>query len=262
MKQRETVLVLDFGSQYTQLIARRIRESRVYSEILPFNTPWEAIQEKNPSGLILSGGPSSVFEENAPHPDPRIFEFPGPVLGICYGMHLLVHNLGGSVQRADHQEYGKAVIRQEGSLLYSGLPSELQVWMSHGDRISELPPDFRTTASSASAVASIAGPEDRVFGLQFHPEVVHTPQGKDILENFLYRVCNCKGDWTVSSFVDEAVKKISAQVGPDSKVVCGLSGGVDSTVAAMLVDRAVGERLTCIFVDNGLLSKNEFNSVL
>jgi len=262
MLNRETVLVLDFGSQYTQLIARRIRESRVYSEILPFNTPWQKIKEKRPAGLILSGGPSSVFEKDAPHPDPAIFNFEGPILGICYGMHLLVHHLGGEVQRADHQEYGKAMVGQSGSELFAGLPGEIQVWMSHGDRIAQLPPGFSKTASTPSAMAAMACPERRIFGLQFHPEVVHTPQGKEIIRNFLFRICGCRGDWTVSSFVDQAVTSIRDQVGPQSRVVCGLSGGVDSTVAAMLVDRAVGERLTCIFVDNGLLRKNEFRDVL
>ena len=262
MQKREAVLVLDFGSQYTQLIARRIRESRVYSEILPYNTAWETILEKDPAGLILSGGPSSVFEKDAPYPDPEIFKFKGPVLGICYGMHLLVHHLGGEVQRADHQEYGKAAVKQDGSDLFAGLPDEIQVWMSHGDRIARLPEGFRETASTSAAIAAMAGPGKKVYGLQFHPEVVHTPQGRNIIENFLYRICGCRGDWTVSSFVDQAVSDIRQQVGPESHVVCGLSGGVDSSVAAMLVDRAIGDRLTCIFVDNGLLRKNEFAYVL
>ena len=262
MQKRETVLVLDFGSQYTQLIARRIRESRVYSEILPFNTPWETIKEREPAGLILSGGPSSVFEKDAPHPDPEIFKFEGPILGICYGMHLLVHHLGGKVLRADRHEYGKSRVNQTGSELFAGLPEHIQAWMSHGDSIAALPEGFRQTASTPSAMAAMASPEKRIYGLQFHPEVVHTPQGKEILNNFLFRVCKCRGDWTVSSFVNQAVDVIKKQVGPDSRVVCGLSGGVDSTVAAVLVDKAIGERLTCIFVDNGLLRKNEFSSVL
>ena len=262
MQKRETVLVLDFGSQYTQLIARRIRESRVYSEILPFNTPWETIREKEASGLILSGGPSSVFEEDAPKPDPDIFNFEGPVLGICYGMQLLVQHLGGEVQRAEDHEYGKAMVTQSGSGLFADLPEQIQAWMSHGDRITSLPEGFSQTASTSSAMAAMASADEKIFGLQFHPEVVHTPQGKEILNNFLFRICGCRGDWTVSSFVEEAVSEIKKQVGPDKKVVCGLSGGVDSTVAAMLVDRAIGERLTCIFVDNGLLRKNEFSGVL
>lgn len=262
MVARESVLVLDFGSQYTQLIARRIRELRVYSEILPYDTPWEKIEERNPAGLILSGGPSSVFEEEAPHPDPEVFHFNGPILGICYGMHLLVHHLGGEVQRADRQEYGKAVVRHDGTGIFSGLPPTITVWMSHGDKILSLPEGFRETASSSSAMASMSGPANRIFGLQFHPEVVHTPEGKDILANFLHRVCGCKGDWTISSFVEDAVTSIRKQVGEQGRVVCGLSGGVDSTVAAMLVDKAVGGRLSCIFVDNGLLRKDEFQSVL
>lgn len=262
MQKRETVLVLDFGSQYTQLIARRIRESKVYSEILPFNTPWKTIKERNPSGLVLSGGPSSVFEKDAPHPDPDIFNFEGPILGICYGMHLLVHHLGGEVQRADQQEYGKAQVSQSGSELFTDLPDLIQAWMSHGDRIAALPEGFRETASTSSAMAAMAFPERKIYGLQFHPEVVHTPLGRDILNNFLFRICKCRGDWTVSSFVDQAVALIKQQVGPDNRIVCGLSGGVDSTVAAMLVDRAIGDRLICIFVDNGLLRKNEFHEVL
>lgn len=262
MQKRETVLVLDFGSQYTQLIARRIRESKVYSEILPFNTPWEIIKEREPAGLILSGGPSSVFQEDAPHPDPGIFNFTGPILGICYGMHLLVHHLGGKVLRADRHEYGKSQVNQSGSDLFSGLPGQIQAWMSHGDSIAALPAGFVETASTPSAMAAMASPEKQVYGLQFHPEVVHTPQGKEILNNFLFNICKCRGDWTVSSFVDQAVDAIKKQVGPDSRVVCGLSGGVDSTVAAVLVDKAIGDRLTCIFVDNGLLRKNEFSSVL
>jgi GMP synthase (glutamine-hydrolysing) len=262
MQKRETVLVLDFGSQYTQLIARRIRESKVYSEILPFNTPWKTIKKREPAGLILSGGPSSVFEEDAPHPDPEIYNFNGPILGICYGMHLLVHHLGGEVHRSDHQEYGKAQVSQSGTELFTDLPVQLQAWMSHGDKIAALPQGFRETASTSSAMAAMESPERKIFGLQFHPEVVHTPQGKDILNNFLFRICKCRGDWTVSSFVDQAVSLIKQQVGPDNRIVCGLSGGVDSTVAAMLVDKAIGDRLICIFVDNGLLRKNEFNDVL
>lgn len=262
MQKRETVLVLDFGSQYTQLIARRIRESKVYSEILPFNTPWKTIKEKDPAGLVLSGGPSSVFEKDAPHPDPEVFNFEGPILGICYGMHLLVHHLGGEVQRADQQEYGKALVSQSGSELFADLPEQIQAWMSHGDRIAALPGGFRETASTSSAMAAMAFPEKKIYGLQFHPEVVHTPQGKDILNNFLFRICKCRGDWTVSSFVDQAVALIKQQVGPHNRIVCGLSGGVDSTVAAMLVDKAIGDRLICIFVDNGLLRKNEFHEVL
>jgi len=262
MQKRETVLVLDFGSQYTQLIARRIRESRVYSEILPFNTPWETIKERKPAGLILSGGPSSVFEKDAPHPDPGIFDFTGPILGICYGMHLLVHHLGGKVLRSDRHEYGKALVSQSGSELFAELPAQIQAWMSHGDSIVSLPDGFKETASTSSAMAAMAFPERKIYGLQFHPEVVHTPQGKEILNNFLFRICKCRGDWTLSSFADQAVAAIKQQVGPDARVVCGLSGGVDSTVAAVLVDKAIGDRLTCIFVDNGLLRKNEFQSVL
>ena len=261
-EQRETVLILDFGSQYTQLIARRVRESKVYSEIVPFNTSWEDIARRRPSAVILSGGPSSVFEPGSPHPDPRVFGFDGPMLGICYGMQLLVHHLGGRVEESPRHEYGKADIRVTvPSPMFRHLPERMPVWMSHGDRIVRLPAGFRVAAESASAVAAMESPERRVFGLQFHPEVVHSPFGPDILRNFLFGVCDCKGDWTVASFVREAIQSVSDRVG-DAHAVCGLSGGVDSTVAALLVHQAIGERLTCLFVDNGLLRRNEFDQVL
>ncbi len=259
---RETVLILDFGSQYTQLIARRIREASVYSEILPFNTPWQEIEERSPTAIILSGGPSSVFEEASPHPDPGLWGFQGPILGICYGMQLLVHSLGGVVEKAPHHEYGKASISvSEESDLFTGLSRDLTVWMSHGDHISSLPGGFRPAAQSSSAMAAMEDPNRRIYGLQFHPEVVHTPQGTEILKNFLFRVCGCRGDWTIASFVEDAIDAIRNQVG-EGHAVCGLSGGVDSTVAALLVHSAIGDRLTCVFVDNGLLRQNEFEQVL
>jgi GMP synthase (glutamine-hydrolysing) len=260
--QRESVLILDFGSQYTQLIARRIREARVYSEILPFNTPWEEIERRSPAAIVLSGGPSSVFELGSPHPDPRLWNYGRPILGICYGMQLLVHELGGTVEKAPRHEYGKAEISvSEESGLFTELARNLTVWMSHGDHISSLPAGFRPAARSSSAIAAMEDPERRIYGLQFHPEVVHTPQGTEILKNFLFRVCDCKGDWTVASFVEDAVAAIRSQVGT-GHAVCGLSGGVDSTVAALLVHQAISDRLTCVFVDNGLLRLNEFGQVI
>jgi GMP synthase (glutamine-hydrolysing) len=261
-EQRETVLILDFGSQYTQLIARRVRESKVYSEILPFNTSWEDIVRRSPAALILSGGPSSVFAPDSPHPDPRVFSFDGPILGICYGMQLLVHHLGGRVEQGLRHEYGKAAIQVTApSPMFRHLPERMPVWMSHGDQIVQLPAGFTAAAETDSAVAAMEDPERRVFGLQFHPEVVHSPFGADILGNFLFDVCGCRGDWTVASFVRDAIQAVRGQVGA-AHAVCGLSGGVDSTVAALLVHQAIGDRLTCLFVDNGLLRHNEFERVL
>lgn len=261
-EHRETVLILDFGSQYTQLIARRIRENNVYSEIIPGNAAWEEIEERNPIALVLSGGPSSVFEDSSPRPDPQVYNCGKPLLGICYGMQLLVHHLGGTVKPAPMHEYGKAEIEVDPeSILFHGLPGQMRVWMSHGDRIESLPSGFTVTARSESAYAAMEERERRIYGLQFHPEVVHTPYGGEILANFLFGVCGCSADWTVSSFVEEAERKIERQIG-DGRAVCGLSGGIDSTVAALLVHRAIGDRLTCLFVDNGLLRKNEYRQVL
>jgi GMP synthase (glutamine-hydrolysing) len=259
---REVLLILDFGSQYTQLIARRIRENNVYSEIVPGNISWEEIERRNPLALVLSGGPSSVFEEESPRPDERVYSYNKPILGICYGMQLLVHHIGGTVTPAPRHEYGKAEIETVGdSLLFHGLPTEMPVWMSHGDHIQALPDGFGMTARSETAFAAMEDPERQIFGLQFHPEVVHTPYGTEILSNFLFGVCGCSADWTVSSFVEEAVGEIEEQIG-QGRAVCGLSGGIDSTVAALLVHRAIGDKLTCLFVDNGLLRKNEFRQVL
>ena len=259
---REVLLILDFGSQYTQLIARRIRENNVYSEIVPGNISWEEIERRDPLALVLSGGPSSVFESDSPHPDQRVYSCGKPILGICYGMQLLVQYLGGTVTPAPRHEYGKAEIKTVAeSLLFHSLPGEMPVWMSHGDQIQALPEGYQVTAESETAFASMENPDRKIFGLQFHPEVVHTPYGTEILSNFLFGVCGCSADWTVSSFVEEAVVAIARQIGP-GRAVCGLSGGIDSTVAALLVHRAIGDRLTCLFVDNGLLRKNEFTQVL
>ncbi len=259
----QTILVLDFGSQFTQLIARRLRELSVYSEIIPFNTPIEQIRARQPVGIILSGGPRSVSEANAPRCAPQVLELGVPVLGICYGMQLMTDMLGGRVAPAPHREFGHAMVRVEegGPKLFAELPREVRVWASHGDFVASAPPGFSVVATSANApVAAMENLERSLYGLLFHPEVAHTDQGREILRNFAYGVCGCTGDWTIRSFVQEATARIMRQVG-DGKVVCALSGGVDSTVAALLLHRAIGDRLTCIFVDNGLLRYDEANQV-
>jgi GMP synthase (glutamine-hydrolysing) len=256
------VVILDFGSQYTQVIARRVRESRVYSEILPFHFGPEQVRATGARGIILSGGPASVFGKDAPQIDPGIFRMGLPVLGICYGIQLMASHLGGSVEFSDSREYGPgtlSVVKE--SPLFEGLPSKLQVWNSHGDKITQIPPDFEAVASTEnSSYAAIQNLEKSLFGLQFHPEVAHTPLGKDILENFLYRACGCLPDWTMGSFIEQTCRDIRNKVG-DDKVVLGLSGGVDSSVAAALIHRAIGPKLTCIFVNNGLLRSREPETV-
>jgi GMP synthase (glutamine-hydrolysing) len=258
----QTIVVLDFGSQFTQLIARRLRELSVYSEILPFDTPLAEIMRRAPVGIILSGGPKSVSEEGAPRCERAVLEAGVPVLGICYGMQLMTDLLGGAVAAAPHREFGLATIRiQEGAPLLSSLPADLRVWASHGDFVAAAPPGFSVTATSANApVAAMAAPEQHLYALLFHPEVAHTDQGLEILRRFAYTVCGCTGDWTMASFVEEATSRIRGQVG-DGRVVCGLSGGVDSTVAALLIHRAVGSRLTCIFVDNGVMRHDEAGQI-
>jgi GMP synthase (glutamine-hydrolysing) len=266
----QTILVLDFGSQYTQLIARRLRELAVYSEIVPFNTPAKKLRDRNPVGIILSGGPKSVSEEGAPKCDPTLFELHLPVLGICYGMQLMTDMLGGEVRLSGQREFGHAFVRVSGNgspeyskapALFRELPAELRVWASHGDDVSSVPPGFQIAATSATApIAAMEAPDRQLYALLFHPEVAHTDHGTEILRNFAYTVCGCTGDWTIASFVEEATERIRRQVG-SGKVVCGLSGGVDSTVAAMLIHRAIGDRLTCIFVDNGLLRYDEANQI-
>lgn len=262
--QEEVIIVLDFGGQYNQLIARRVREARVYCEMLPFNTPWEAIAAKNPKGLIFTGGPASVYGVGAPRCDPRILESGLPILGICYGMQLLARELGGVVEPAVKREYGRArleVLAPEDPL-FTGLPPQQECWMSHGDHIARVPPGFLVTARTGQGlVAAMADHSRRLYGVQFHPEVKHTPYGQDILANFLYRVCGCTGQWSMTSFVREEVERIRNQVG-SGRVICALSGGVDSAVAAALVHRAVGNQLTCIFVDHGLLRQNEAEEVM
>jgi GMP synthase (glutamine-hydrolysing) len=256
---REAVAIIDFGSQYSQLIARRIREARVYCELFRYDSSAEEVLALNPRGLILSGGPSSVYEPEAPQLPHYVLESGLPVLGICYGMQLLAHCLGGQVASAEHREYGSAklVITDPACPLYSGLDSPLSVWMSHADRIEALPPGFAVVAETESSpVAAMANPARHLYGLQFHPEVGHTPRGAEILRNFLYRACGLAGTWTTSHFIGEAVAAIQRQVGT-GQVLCALSGGVDSAVVATLVHRAVGDQLSCVFVDHGMLRQGE-----
>ena len=260
---RENILILDFGSQYTQLIGRRVRELSVYCEIVPFYSALEKIESSRPSGIILSGSPDSVCREGSPSLPPEFFEIGLPTLGICYGLQLISHSTGGRViPGGDRREFGKAlveVVKQD--MLWDSVPSRFQGWMSHGDRVDMLPQGFEVLARSGNMIAAAGNAERKIWGLQFHPEVVHTHHGTKILENFLIHACGCKRDWTMSAFIESTVHSIAAQVG-EKCAICGLSGGVDSTVAALLVHKAIGDRLTCIFVDNGLLRKNEFESVL
>lgn len=259
----ETIVILDFGSQYTRLIARRLRESNVYCEILPWNAPSDILHTQDVKGIILSGGPNSVYETGAPTAPTWVFDAGVPILGICYGMGLLAHQLGGKVLAGQEREYGHAVIHKdgEGVSLLDGLDGDIPVWMSHGDRIEELPPGFKSMAYSDNSPIAVMGSEDQdMYGIQFHPEVVHTPQGAEILRNFTFRICGATGTWTPANFVTDAINRIKEQVG-DGRVICALSGGVDSTVAAALIHRAIGDRLTCIFVDNGLLRRGEADRV-
>lgn len=262
-QQKEMVLVMDFGGQYSQLIARRIRECGVYCEILPFNTSIDKIRSLQPRGIVFSGGPSSVYSENAPKCDEKVFELNIPILGICYGMQLTAQLLGGKVMHANSREYGNTHLYvDEAEGLLHQISQETQVWMSHGDYIEKPPQNFSITAhTNNSPVAAMADSSHRIFGVQFHPEVVHTPEGMKILRNFLFDICQCKGDWDMGSFVDQAIEKIRVQVG-DKKVLCALSGGIDSSVAAVLVHRAVGDQLTCVFVNHGFLRKGEPEQVV
>src|SRR5690554_4596484 len=258
MEKAEINVVLDFGSQYSRLIARRVREAKVFSRILPYNTDIEKIRELTPKGIILSGGPSSVYGEGAPRCQPEIFQLGIPILGICYGMQVTTLEMGGEVVRADRREYGRAVLNvTEQDCLFQGLPSALEVWMSHGDHVESLPPGFKTIASTDNApVGAMVNPERQIYGIQFHPEVAHTPLGKEILKNFVYTICKCKPSWTPESFIKRKMAEIKETVG-NKKVLCALSGGVDSSVAAVLINRAIGDNLVCVFVDNGLLRKDE-----
>ena len=264
-KAFETIIILDFGSQYTQLIARRIREVGVYCEIHPYNVQTETLRAIHPKGIILSGGPSSVYEEGAPHCSRDVLELGVPVLGICYGLQLLSYFLGGRVEPSSRREYGAATVNLTGrtgqSRLLAGLADGFPVWMSHGDHVTVAPPGFEVVATTDNALGAVEAQDRAWYGLQFHPEVAHTPDGRQILENFVRGICGCHGDWTAASFIEAAVERIREQIG-DGHAVCGLSGGVDSSVAAALVSRAIGDRLTCLFVDNGLLRKDEFGKVL
>ncbi len=256
------IVILDFGSQYTQVIARRIRECQVFSEILPHTTPASRLRHPDVRGIILSGGPASVYAHKAPHPDPAIFDLGVPVLGICYGMQLMAHHLGGRVSPGGKREYGHGTLqRASGCALFSGLTRTLKVWNSHGDKLTRFPKGFRSVARTEnSEYAAIEHRGRRLFGLQFHPEVNHTPRGREIIENFVHRICGCDRSWTMRSYIQLACEQIRGQVGGE-KVILGLSGGVDSCVAAALLHKAIGNQLTCVFVNNGLLRKNEGDAV-
>lgn len=260
--EKEIIIVLDFGGQYNQLIARRVRECNVYCEVLPYTTSIERIKEIAPKGIIFTGGPASVYEPDAPACDQEIFSLGIPIMGICYGCQLMTHLLAGKVSKAPVREYGRTQIKvNTESKLFAGVSSDTSCWMSHTDYIEQLAAGFKIIASSDSCpVAAIEEPERKLYGVQFHPEVVHTPEGTKMLHNFLYNICNCSGDWVMSSFTEEMVASLKAKIG-DKKVLCALSGGVDSSVAAVMISKAVGKQLTCIFVDHGLLRKNEGDEV-
>jgi GMP synthase (glutamine-hydrolysing) len=258
----DKIVILDFGSQYTQVIARRVRECRVYSEILPFTTKASAIRAAAPRGIILSGGPASVYAKGAPKVDKAIYDLGIPILGICYGMQLVSLDLGGKVERSERREYGPGKLTVDrSSALFHKLPGKLEVWNSHGDKVTKLPKGFRVLGTTENSPHAVIGDTKRgIFGLQFHPEVAHTPRGKEILENFVHRICGCKSQWTMGSFIERICAQIREQVG-DGQVILGLSGGVDSSVAAALIHKAIGDQLTCIFVDNGLLRARETAAV-
>lgn len=260
--EKELILILDFGGQYNQLIARRVREAGVYSKIVPYDTPIEEIKKENPKGILFTGGPSSVYKEDAPSVDPEIFNLNIPILGICYGAQLMAYKLGGKVIRPQTREYGKVELNLQGeSDLLVGLEDKAVSWMSHTDYIEQAPEGFVVTGATNSCPVAVMENKDKLlYGVQFHPEVEHTERGKDILNNFLYRVCKCEGNWSMSIFIEEQVKKIQQKVG-NRKVLCALSGGVDSSVAAVLVHKAIGDQLTCIFLDHGLLRKKEGDQV-
>jgi GMP synthase (glutamine-hydrolysing) len=257
-----SIVILDFGSQYTQLIARRIRELNVYSAVLPCTASLVEIEGLQPKGIILSGGPSSVYDADAPKADPAVLHLGLPVLGICYGLQFIVHSLGGKVQPAPRREYGDAEVSivDADTAIFAGLPPTLKVWMSHGDEALELPKGFHLTAKTSNAVAGIANPEKKIWAVQFHPEVQHTRQGTQLLRSFVLDVCGVAADWTPQHFIEETTASIRAKVGT-GHAICAISGGVDSSVAAMLVHRAIGDQLTCVFVDNGVLRKDEFRKV-
>lgn len=258
----ELVIVIDFGGQYNQLIARRVREANVYCEVLPYDTPIEDIKNKNPKGIIFTGGPSVVYEEDAPMVDKEIFDMGVPILGICYGAQLMGYALGGEVEKAKQREYGKTDVKvNTNNVLFNEVSENTVCWMSHTYFVSKPPVNFDIVATTETCpVAAFANDEKKLYGVQFHPEVVHTPEGTKMITNFLYKVCNCSGDWIMTDFANEQIKKLKEKIG-DKKVLCALSGGVDSSVAAVLIHRAVGKQLTCIFVDHGLLRKDEGDDV-
>ncbi len=261
MEAIQSIVVLDFGSQYTQLIARRIRELNVFSVVLPCYAKLEEIQAYKPIGIILSGGPSSVYDKDAPAMDDRVFSLAKPVLGVCYGMQLMTYKLGGKVRPATKREYGHAEVHVKvQSRLFRDLPQDLQVWMSHGDEAEQLPAGFREVARTSNALAAIENPEKQMWAVQFHPEVHHTPKGKELLRNFVFDICGAVPNWTPAQFILETVENTRKQVG-NGRAICALSGGVDSSVAAVLVHKAIGDRLTCVFVNNGVLRKDEFRKV-
>ena len=256
--KQEAIIVVDFGSQYSLLIARRIRECNVYCELVAHDTPWEKIAALNPKGFVLSGGPFSVYDPKAPLAQSYVYESRLPVLGICYGMQAITKQLGGQVAPGTKREYGHAVLHLSDvdSPLFTGLPDSTPVWMSHGDRIETMPPGFSTLAHTENSPVAVMDNGQGIYGIQFHPEVAHTPEGKTILRNFVYNICGCQGNWTMGNFVTDSLLKIKEQVG-DGKVICALSGGVDSSIVATLIHQAIGDQLTCIFVDNGLLRREE-----
>ncbi|GMW00795.1 MAG: GMP synthase [glutamine-hydrolyzing] [Candidatus Hydrogenedentota bacterium] len=259
MHPTRPIIVLDFGAQYSKLIARRVREANVFSLIEPFNVSIETLKAHNPAGIIFSGGPASVHAAGSPKPDPRVFDLGVPILGICYGIQLFADMLGGKVERAGKREYGIAHLEHHDTTGFlAGIHNRTQVWMSHGDAVTELPAGFQTLGTTENCpYAAAADVARKFYGVQFHPEVVHTPEGTKVLSNFVHTICGCKGDWNMGSFVDVAIADIREQVGSDGRVVLGLSGGVDSSVAAVLIHKAIGDRLTCVFVNNGLLRKGE-----
>jgi len=263
MQHAEVILILDFGSQYTQLIARRVRECGVYSEIHPYNIPFEKIEAMNPAAVILSGGPSSVYEPGTPLPDDRIFSMNKPILGICYGLQVIAYKLGGEVDRSAKREYGRAELTVKiGSPLLEENHKPVSVWMSHGDALNTLPEGFEVLAeSSNSPICAIGNIANKIYGVQFHPEVVHTPGGKEILHNFIYNVAGCKGGWNAGSFIEQATQNIRNEVG-DERVILALSGGVDSSVAAVLLHKAIGDKLYCFHIDTGLMRKDESEQVV
>ena len=267
MTHPELILILDYGAQYAQLIARRVRDLGVFSELYPFNTPFDRIKELKPKGIILSGSPYSTYEQGAPYSDPRVFELGVPILGICYGLQLIAYQLGGEVDKAARREFGRAELMiDDQSDLFAGFGSngsaQTTVWMSHGDHLTRIPPGFEPIGHTNNApICAIRNKTKKIYGVQFHPEVVHTPRGKEILKNFLYRICGCTGGWSSTSFIRDAINEIRAKVS-NGRVICALSGGVDSSVAAVLIHKAVGDRLQCIHINNGLMRKGESEGVV